>query len=556
MNRNKSKKIVIILIIIVLILILLGGVAYAYLTTDILKSNKKLFFKYTSQLLEENGIIEEQLKQYYEKQRNMPFSNSGNFYANISSENQNIESQFKNTNNMDITFSGQIDNQSHKMIQNISINYSDGINFPLTFKRVGDNMGLQSKYVGKKYVTININDGNNSTSSEETNIQLNEVVQKIEKIKELFNENLSKEQINYIKDTYIGIIDKNLQDSNFTKLEENGKIGYKITLTVEEQKNIISKILGNLKNDKFTLDTLNEIISKQDRSSQIKEDDIDDIIEELNRDTKEMKDISIIIYQEKGRVTKLSIESTEYSAIIEKTASNNELQYNISIEMLDANAPLKLYINIKYNGLNSMQNIEEKYEIGIKYDTYSYKYNFNNKIEFQQSSNVEEFTQDNSLDLNSLEDQQRAAFINAAIQRITEVNAEQMEQLGVSESENPLMYIIPSLGIFSGGTNVINNDAIDEVEIDAFNEKFQVYEGKNLKGVTVKGLFTTIQNNNEIQKQNRKIEEINFDGDEYEATSPNIALLKSTIETEASYKVEFEKQENTGIIYRVVINKK
>jgi len=557
MNRNKSKKIVVILIIIVIILILLCGAVYAYLTTDILKSNKKLFFKYTAQLLEENGIIEEQLKQYYEKQQNTPFSNSGKFYANISSQNQNIESQFKNTNNMDITFSGQIDNQSQKMLQDISINYSDNINFPLTFKKIGDIVGLQTKYVGKKYVTINVNNKNNSTSSQEMDINLNETTQEIGKIRQLFGVELSNEQINYIKDTYIGIIDNNLQESNFSKVEENGKAGYKLTLTGEEQKNIIIKILENLKNDNFTLDTLNEMIKNQDNISQIKEDDIDDLIEKLNKDTEEFKDISITVYHVNGKVTKVSIQNEECDAIIEKIASTNELQYNISIEMLDkTNTTSKLYINVKYNGLDSMQNIEEKYEIGIEYDAYTYKYNFNNKIEFQQSSNIEDFTQENSLDLNSLEDEQKATFMNAVIQRITDVNAEQMEQLGVNEDENPLGYMIPSFGSFSGEANLINNDAINEVEINSFNEKFQVYEGTNLRGATVKGLFTTIQNNNETENQNRKIEEINFDGDEYEATSQNITLLKSTIETEAIYKVEFEKQENTGIIYRVVINKK
>lgn len=97
---------------------------------------------------------------------------------------------------------------------------------------------------------------------------------------------------------------------------------------------------------------------------------------------------------------------------------------------------------------------------------------------------------------------------------------------------------------------------ISEEEVATFNEKFEMYESTNLQGVTVKGLLSTIQLNNESQEDNRKIKEIHFDGEEYDVTDQNITLLKSSVETETAYRVEFERDENTGIIYRVVINKK
>ena len=65
MNQKKSKKILIILIIMVLIILLVGGIVFTYLTTDLLKSNKEMFFKYLIQMGEtENGWIENDLKQY------------------------------------------------------------------------------------------------------------------------------------------------------------------------------------------------------------------------------------------------------------------------------------------------------------------------------------------------------------------------------------------------------------------------------------------------------------------------------------------------------------
>ena len=60
MNQKKSKKIIIIcVIVILLILILVAGLAFAYLETDIFKSNKTTFFKYLTQISDnEKGFVE------------------------------------------------------------------------------------------------------------------------------------------------------------------------------------------------------------------------------------------------------------------------------------------------------------------------------------------------------------------------------------------------------------------------------------------------------------------------------------------------------------------
>ena len=47
-----------------------------------------------------------------------------------------------------------------------------------------------------------------------------------------------------------------------------------------------------------------------------------------------------------------------------------------------------------------------------------------------------------------------------------------------------------------------------------------------------------------------------MDGEEYEVTEQNITFLKSSINVDDAYRVEFEKDSNTGLIYRAVINKR
>ena len=67
MKQKKNK--LLIAIIIVLLLVIILCLAYIYLATDFLKSNKQLFFKYATQIAEqEDGFIENELKQYLEKQ--------------------------------------------------------------------------------------------------------------------------------------------------------------------------------------------------------------------------------------------------------------------------------------------------------------------------------------------------------------------------------------------------------------------------------------------------------------------------------------------------------
>ena len=87
MNQKKSTKILIILIVVVFITILLGGFVFAYLVTDIFRSEKDLFFKYITQIGDsENGFIDNQLKEYLEKRKNTPYNDEGNFSVNITSE--------------------------------------------------------------------------------------------------------------------------------------------------------------------------------------------------------------------------------------------------------------------------------------------------------------------------------------------------------------------------------------------------------------------------------------------------------------------------------------
>ena len=147
-----------------------------------------------------------------------------------------------------------------------------------------------------------------------------------------------------------------------------------------------------------------------------------------------------------------------------------------------------------------------------------------------------------------------------------------MEQLGLKENENPIQYIIPMEIIMQANSiNIMDKQDLSELEVNTFNQKFEVYESTNLQGTTVKGLISTISRNNGITDEEssiqtdeetntenitHKIEEINYNGEEYDVNQHNITFIRGDIDISKNYRVEFEKDQDTGIIYSAVISVK
>ena len=275
------------------------------------------------------------------------------------------------------------------------------------------------------------------------------------------------------------------------------------------------------------------------------------------------------MYQKNRDVCKLVIETTEGTIAIEKKIEGNQQNIVVSYEMKE-DKKSKISFSANFENLESLQNIKENYELIMSLpevaesstttdvDSEVVVYKFSNDVNFTDSATVEDFSSDNSLMLTDYDSDQVSNFLNAVVERISEVNEQQMGQLGLEASENPIVNMIPSIGLYLGNMNVLNqvNSNMSEAEINNFNQKFEAYESTNLKGVTVKGLLSTISLNNQSEETSNEIKEINYNGEEYEASEQNITLIKGEIDTEKSYRVEFEKDQDTGLIYRAVINEK
>ena len=558
MGKNNNTKIVKILIIIFIIIILIIGCLFIFLTTDIFKSNKILFMKYASQLAsKENSLIEDNVIEYYGKILETPFENSTSLSFNASS---NIGENQKLINQANISINGRMDIKNKNIEETANINYSPTVTLPINLRYKDNLFGYQTEYIGAKYIV----DDRENSSSIISDINSNENNEENANEKE----NLTKKDIEDIVKKYGEIALEQVPEGKFTKENEEETTVYKLEITQADIVNIEKAVLEELKQDQETMDKL-----------KLEEEKITDYLETVQEgDVKNSEsNIEIALYKTRGAISKLTVEVGGKANIsLEKTKNGSTLQYKITIASEAINAEL----NVSYNGLKDLQNIVDSYSLklskvnnGTEEDIITY--NLNNKIDFVDNVNIESFNDNNAVIYSKYNQDQINSFAQAVNERMEQVNQMQMGQLGLTDqSQNPILLAImlPLSNIIAMPSNdnvTSQQDLTQQVDVNVFNQKFELYQGTNIQGTTVRGLLTTISSNNGIQENdytttqtnidsnsNYKIKEINFNGEEYEVNQQNIAALKEEIIPENYYRVEFEKEMETGLIYRVVITPK
>lgn len=660
MGQKKSKKLLIVIIILVILLIIVGGFTFAFVATDIFRSDKTLFFKYISQ------IADEKIVEYYTKIENNAYEDKGNFSVEITKDGEKLDS-LQYINNFNISYEGKVKVSENKAEQAISINYSDNVNFPINYRQINNIIGLQTKYVGSKYIAV---EEGKEVTSEAISIPAINISKSTSN-----NENNQEEVLK----KYVSILQENLQDSNFSKEVKDNLTGYKLSLNSEQIKNILTQLLNTLKTDETTLKAINENTNSLIETIDNAISSIENYFNENNQEN-----ITIIVYEQNKELTQINITISEKLEIdVKKSKNENEIAYETTIkENNNAENPTEFILTIKYSGLQDMNTVEETYELGmnipmessqteqenndtditplsieqekdvielliadtksnkllsnedtesIAYEdieqtlstdtdeayskmnlsketdtTYgitftdtqdkfildvsgeiiqepeennndnntdnnetnenadtqnteilSYKYKINNTNTFVDNVEIEELKDENAIILTTQEQSYVEDLLGKISERLVLVNERLMQELELTANQNPILLLNPATLVLANSSSGTLSSSLSEMEIASFNEKFTLYENTNQKGATVKGLLTVIENNNSSQdNETKKIKEINFDGQEYEVTEQNITLIKSNINVDDSYKVEFEIDENTGLIYRAVINKK
>ena len=566
-GKNKGTKLLRngIIIISILIVLLLVVFVVLYFCTDLLKSDKQLFFKYASQLVEtEGGFVENNIEAFYNKKQQMPYENEGKFDFTVDLGN-NTNEQIDIANDFVVNFSGKTDKTNNKAEQNIELKYSDDVSWPLIYRHDGDIYGIQTDYVSSKYVAVENN--NLKEFAEKVGMtDTSDVPEKIEILEDKANFEYTEEEKQTVQEKYITILENQFRDDQFqAERNEDGTIRYILTMTNEELKNLVIALLNELKTDDVTLGKINNILSEQDlyTKNTIEAEDIDSIIESLQEGNTEEGEVQFIVAQKNSKLVSISLNQNDNNIQLTKNNQEDSVNYSISVNFkfdtgLSSVETIggTVYFSANYSGLNELNTVKENYELGIAVQDNNgqqvgkYTYQFENNVNFVDSVNIDGLNEENAMILNNYEEESIQNFMTQLGERISNVNAEQMEKIGFNYG-NPMILMIPtSLGNVLLAQNLdstISESNIENSEVQTFNNLFLKYEG-NQRGTLVKSLIQEIENSND---NNESQVELEFSGLGL-IRNEDLALAGEYIDNSNTYEISFE-YDDTGRINKVVI---
>ena len=125
-----------------------------------------------------------------------------------------------------------------------------------------------------------------------------------------------------------------------------------------------------------------------------------------------------------------------------------------------------------------------------------------------------------------------------------------------------LAILIISLGImiYNQASGVVNNNAMSEVDISSFNQKFMQYTGTNVRGSQVNALLSQISSNNITYQDDtsRQVTLTVTSGTTWNGTAPQGTLSDGKsydkASTGATYKVDYTTDSKTGLIDTITIS--
>lgn len=572
----KSGKRICVVIFILLILLLLasGAFAYVYLATDLLRTDREMFFKSLSQMTSEDGFINKKIIDLNEKKKQSPYENSGKITFDIEYPEDELENVIDKVNDLTINFSGKTDLVNQKVEKNIEVDYGNNVIFPVSYKQDGNKFGLKIEKLSKQYIALKnenldeflekILDAEDSMSSSSARIEgLSDIVKTYSEIIEKMK--FTEEEKTKIGEIYEPVLREYLLDEYFTSSKMGETESYTLELTGEQIKNITIKLLEATKQNTLILDIINERVAEIiPEAEKIEASVIDEMIEDLNEeDISEIPNLKYTLVLNNKMLNKIITQSGESQVSIEKNEQDNKLSYNISYNLKEEqkdnnsfseeNAELgkvDIFFKAQYENLDSLGNVKENYEIGfdIEEDGQSMKYNYkiDTNTEFKDSISIEKLDETIAIFLNDGEKEQVKSFLTQVGTRILEINKNQMEQLGLKEYENPVLYTNPITILIIMNLDMaseqIQQSHLSEYEIQTFNNKFLIYEGESVTAAEINALMHTVSNNNlstELEDESDKYVKVTIDGNEIDLTNSTYSIESGKIyRVEAIYNVD------------------
>ena len=492
------------------------------------KSNEVLFAKYLGQNLENIKLLETTLEN---TSYNETLDNS--FYnTNIEAEAKytqalgtSSESSDNSINQLKITLEGQTDKINGYNYKNLKLLKNEEQVAQIEYLQSENNYGIRFSDLFNQYLisgNSNIKEMLKSIGYEEE--QLTNIPENIES-KQILNEvKLTEDELNVLKEKYVGIIENNLSEENFSKKNKqsvtiNGQNfetnAYILTITKEQLNNIYVNLLQAIEQDEILLskidilqNNINEIgienVQINLREELIK--NIDLTIQKINQNNIGADTTRIIVYESDGTTIRTRIETNDYQTNIDYV----KIEENTFVQILIANGENEKYKFTLNNNLNNllieakdnveMTNIElqrtEELNGNNRNRQYDIIYNIEDKkieitltenIEIAEENNLQSFNEENAIEIDTLKEQ-------GTINNVKESIDNEIEEVKQKIQYQDIEQMLINIGIVQNST-ILNSEGISETEKNRFNSNFELLKGENLSGERVLQTIQIVKNN-------------------------------------------------------------
>lgn len=586
-----SAKKIIILVVVLIILVCGGAFGVVYLKTDIFKPIDNTFYKYMFQNVEVlKGYKDSEYLAYDNKLKEMTHTNSGDITFTTKSNNQ--QEQIK-LDNLTVNIEGKSNPGKNKAYQSINMKYSNDDFFELEYIKDQDKYALKSNEIVNKYVAVENNELKDLATK--LNVEdIDKIPNKLERYDygEIFN--ITPEEIDTIKSTYIETLKSQIPVEKFSKNEKiqlnvNSQNivadSYTLELTSEEVKNVQIKLLERLKSDDFTLNIISKkmkLLNSSDESANVDtlKTEIQNKIEEILK-LNYIEPLKISVFVSSGTVIKTEIstdsEKIEFNTLVEESKittninmkelagnqeddrnSNNNTETNTlisiskekqgdqTIYMIDTKTDdgtentSKFNITSTYIGLASGSNVENKVTITSNDSETMIKANYRNKVTFGSNVEIEDLDDNNSATLNNFDKENLNVLVSSIITKTQEVLFQKLSMLGMNSK-----------------INLSSTKNVSEEYAKTFNAIFESNAGEK-NGADTKAFVGTLVSTNDSIEEDKKVS-LSINDAQYagkDITSQKIEEIKNTVDQNKTYIISFEYNEQNKLINKVVVKEK
>lgn len=506
MITRKMRRFIIIVIPLIILLFIIALFSILYFTTDLLKSDKDMFFEY----LEKNAknIIDVQEvfnddefnKMLQESKYSQNQELKVNYIQNYGTTSENSDNVI---NKLKLIINGENDNENNYEYKDIKLLNNDEKKAEIEYIKDDTNLGIKFSELYKQYLVMQNDDLKNIFKKAGYSDEQIEKIPNTIEFKNIDIIKFSNQEIEDLVKKYSEIIKQNLTGDRFIK-KKNQTVTidgenittdeYILKLTKEELNNTYVKLLEKLKDDETILkkiETLQENIYtdllemmeinvsefNNINIANLKDSFINNIeteIQKINKTNIGSEECEIIVYGNKGNVYKTTFSNPQNEISFEHNKSDNNFfsinqtkdgeetksitlkQKNDNIEILfkDNEKSPSILIKCELNQKNDNEKCNKDINLKYEYNNNRLEINFAERFNMvNEIKNKIDFDNENSINLNYLDSSQIKTLIDKVKTDLELKQVEIMQNIDTNE----IVDILKNMG-FKKDKMIIENE--------------------------------------------------------------------------------------------------